>query len=405
MSTHIARLLCAVPGALALACGANAARAADWHVDPKITVNAQSDDNHRMTDVPGQEIDVFGAELDGQLTLRAEMPRGSFRLVPRLRSTFYPDDQDEEVNNQYLRMFTEYRGERSRATFDANYARIETLGRYFPGAGVDDDDDLGEPDPGEDISRSTSPNRREQLDVTPEIAFDLTERTGLELGVGYQDVSYDEQVADERQDYSNLDGSVALRFRTSPTKSIAIGVGASRFEPDDGTSTDAHTLTAEWSNQISEISQFFVRGGASRVESADGTGGSDWNTGFTGGAGVRWSFEVTQVFLDVTRQLDPNASGRMVERDQLRFQLRRQVSPLAAIFLSARGIRDGKSTDDDTFQDREYAAAGVGFDWRMTQKFTLGGGYRYAWRKYDGDPNDAASNELYLGITYEPHRP
>jgi opacity protein-like surface antigen len=384
---------------------AGTANAADWHFDPKITLNAQSDDNHRMTDVPGQEVDVFGAELDGQLTLRAEMPRGSFRLIPRLRSTFYPDDPDEEINNQYLRLIAERRGERSQSAFDALYSRVETLGRYFPGAGVDDDDDLGEPDPGDDISRSTDGNRREQLDVTPRIAFDLTERLGLELGFGYQDVSYDDQIADEREDYSNLDGSVALRFRTSPTKSIAVGVGASRFEPDDGTSTDAHTLTAEWSNQISEVSQVFVRGGASRVESGDGTGGSDWNTGFTGGAGVRWSFEVTRVFLDVSRYLDPNASGRMVERDQLRFELRRQVSPLTTIFLNARGIRDSQARNDDIFQKREYAATGMGFDWRMTQKFTLGGGYRYAWRKYDGDPNDAASNEFYLGITYEPHRP
>ncbi len=40
----------------------------------------------------------------------------------------------------------------------------------------------------------------------------------------------------------------------------------------------------------------------------------------------------------------------------------------------------------------------------MTQKFTLGGGYEYKWREYDGEPNDAVSNEFYLGVTYEPHR-
>jgi opacity protein-like surface antigen len=160
----------------------------------------------------------------------------------------------------------------------------------------------------------------------------------------------------------------------------------------------------EWANRISETSQVFVRGGASRVESNDGLGGSDWNTGFTGGAGVRWSFEVTQIFLDANRYMDPNSSGRIVERDQLRFELRRQVSPLTTIYLNARGIRDGKTDSNDVFQEREYAAAGVGFDWRMTQKFTLGGGYQYRWREYDGDPNDATANVFFLGITYEPHR-
>lgn len=387
-----------------LACATAAASAADWHFDPKITLNARSDDNNRMTDVPGAEIDVFGAELDAKVTLRAETPRGYFRLVPRVRSTFYPDDGDEETDSQYLRMDMEHRGERSQTEFAANYARLETLGRYFPGAGIDDSDDLGEPNPGDDISRQTEPNRREQLDFGPRIAFDLTERVALEFGAGYQDVSYDEQLADEREDYSNVSAAVGVRFRTSPARSIAISVQGSRFEPDNRSSTDAQSLNAEWSNQVSETSQVFVRGGASRVESASSGGGSDWSTGFTGGAGVRWSFEVTQIFLDVNRYMDPNSSGRIVERDQLRFELRRQVSPLTTIFLNARGIRDGKTDSNDIFRDRQYAAAGVGFAWRMTQKFTLGGGYQYKWREYDGDPNNATANEFFLGVTYEPHR-
>jgi opacity protein-like surface antigen len=380
------------------------AGAADWHVDPKIMLNARSDDNHRLTDVPGAEVEVFGAELDAQLTMRAEAPRGYFRLIPRVRATFFPDDEDEETDSQYLSMDIERRGERSRAGFEADYARLETLGRFFPGAGIDDDDDLGEPDPGDDISRQTDVNRREQLEFGPRVAFDLTERTALELQAGYQDVSYDEQVADEREDYSNIGGSVGMRFRTSPARSIAIRAGAFRYEPDDGSSTDAQSLNAEWSNQLSETSQIFVRGGASRVESLDGLGGSDWNTGFTGGAGVRWSFEETQIFLDANRYLDPNSSGRIVERDQLRFELRRQVSPLTTINFNARGIRDGKTDANDVFQERQYATAGVGFAWRMTRQFTLGGGYQYRWREYDGDPNDATSNEFFLGVTYEPHR-
>ncbi len=351
-------LSCAIAALLASVAGT--ASAADWHFDPKITLNARSDDNHRLTDIPGQEIEVFGAELDAQLMLRAESPRGSFRLIPRLRSTLYPDDEEEETNNQYLRMEMERRGERSQAAFEADYARVETLGRFFPGAGIDDDDDLGEPDPGDDISRQADSNRREQVDFGPQISFDLTERLGLEFGVGYQDVSYDEQVEEEREDFSNLGGSVGMRFRTSPTRSIAIIAEASRFEPDDGSSTDAHSLSAAWTNQVSETSQVFVQGGASRVESDDGVGGSDWSTGFTGGAGVRWAFEVTKIFLDWNRYMDPNSSGRMVERDQVRFQLARQFSPMMTGFLKARGIRDGRARDDDTFQDREFVAAGVG---------------------------------------------
>lgn len=390
-------------GAVLLVCGAGAASAADWSFDPKITVNAQSNDNNRLTDIPGQEIKIAGGELDAQLTMRAETPRSSFRLIPRLRSTLYPGDDQEETNDQFLRLALQHKGERSKAALDAKYSRVTTLGRYFPGSTVAGDDQLGEPARGDAVGRSTGRNRQDRLEISPAGAFDMTERVALELRVGHLDVNYDQQVADDREDYSDLYGSAGLRFRLSPTKALSVVAGASRYEPDSGSSRDAHGLHAEWSNQLSETSQVFVRGGASRTE-ADSMGGGGWNTGFTGGAGVRWSFEVTQIFVDVNRYLDPSSYGRIVERDQLRFKVSRRVGPLTTVTLGARGIRDGQVGNDSSFRQRKYAAGSVGFEWRMTQRFTLGGGYEHVWRKYDGEPDDATSNSLYLGITYEPHR-
>src|SRR5918995_12576 len=123
-------LSCAI--AALLACTAGTAGAADWHFDPKIALNARYDDNHRMTDVPGAEVEVFGAELDAELTMRAETPRGHFRLIPRARATLFPGDEDEETDSQYLLMDMERRGERSHFALKADFARLETIGRYFP---------------------------------------------------------------------------------------------------------------------------------------------------------------------------------------------------------------------------------------------------------------------------------
>src|SRR5688500_11153680 len=121
-------LRCAM--AALLTAGAGTAAAADWHFDPKIELNARADDNHRMTDVPGAEVEVFGAELDAQLTMRAEAPRGHFQLIPRVHATFFPSDEEEETDSQYLRMDLERRGERSQFGIDASFALPETLGRY-----------------------------------------------------------------------------------------------------------------------------------------------------------------------------------------------------------------------------------------------------------------------------------
>ncbi len=164
---------------------------------------------------------------------------------------------------------------------------------------------------------------------------------------------------------------------------LAVIAGVARYEADDGSSSDAQSLNAEWSNKISETSQVFVRGGANRVKS-DETGGTSTNTGFNGGAGVRWSFEVTQIFFDVNHYLDPSSYGRVVARDQLRFQLSRRLGPLTTLSLAARGIRDSDTGSDSTFRDRNYAVASVGLEWRMKRQWALGGGYDYRWRKFDG---------------------
>ncbi len=61
-----------------LTCAAGTASAADWAFDPKVTLDAQSNDNHRLTEFPGQEIKVSGGELDAQVTIRAESPLNTF---------------------------------------------------------------------------------------------------------------------------------------------------------------------------------------------------------------------------------------------------------------------------------------------------------------------------------------
>jgi hypothetical protein len=387
--------------ATALSAVAGVAGAADWSVDPLVTLNADYDDNNRLTSVPQQEVEVFGALLDAEVTFSAATPRTNFRLVPRVRATFYPDESDEQTDSEFLFADYQFRGERYDGEFDVQLSRRETLGRYLPD---DFDDDGGIPGDGDDLGNTPEPNVQDRIAVTPGINFELTERTRLELGAGYLDVAFDEQVENDREDYNSVSGDVGLRYLLSTTKSIALRALARQYEPDDGAATDSQALELEWVNRVSETSRAYVRAGSNRVEEIDEFGESDWNTGFTGGAGVSWAFEVTDLFLDFERGLDPNSSGRLVERDEARFRLNRRLSPVTTLLLAARAVRDGKTNAQDVFQEREYLAASVGFEWRMTRKFTLGGGYEYVWRSIEDQPEDAQSNRLYFGVTWEPNR-
>jgi hypothetical protein len=380
---------------------AGVASAADWSVDPRITLNAVWDDNRRLTPIHGQEIEVTGAEIVALLDIRAETPRTTFYVTPRVRSTFYPDESELETTNGFLDLGFEGRGLRSSGGFDSYYSRQETVGSFFPDA--NGGGGLGEPDPGEDIGNSPVTNVERRFRVRPTASFDLSERLVLGLDVGYLDVTYDTQEANQRQDYTSEFARADLGFKVTPQHTIALGFEGARFEPEDGEAADSQVVDLEWSNRVSETSRVYVRGGANRVETLDANGVQQWEDGFSGGAGVRWDFEVSKLFLDATHSLDPSSSGRVVVRDQLRLRFERRLSPVTTLFLGARGIRDDRPDDVANLQDRDYWTASASLDWRFKEDWTRSGGYDYVWRKEENDPDAAVSNRLHLGINYHPH--
>jgi len=213
------------------------------------------------------------------------------------------------------------------------------------------------------------------------------------------------QVPGDRVDYTDLAGAIGFSQALSERSRVTVRLGMGTYEPDGQSPRDAYGLDAEWRRNISESSEVFVRGGMYRAEDISETGdSSDWDNGFTGGAGVRWGFERTNVWLEVDQSLDPNSSGSLVSRQQLRAQLRRNLSEVAGFTVGARYIRDSGTDSDEDFRDANYAAASIGFDWRLTRTWTLVGYYDYQWREDDAAPRDATSNAVSLGIVYEPNR-
>jgi len=386
--------------AVFLAGFAGGAGAADWNFDPRISLLGESDDNHRLTALPGQEISVTGFELDAQLAMLGRTPRSDFRLIPRVRLAQYPGEEEDDTEDGFLLMEWEYRGEKSLAAIDVDYAHRTVLGRSIPDS---DDGGLGEPTPGSGSGRTEIPTDQDDLQIRPQLKFDLTERTALIFDLGYQDVEFDEQVANDRENFTDLDGALGLQYRTSETARLTVRGGVSRYEPDDDLVTDAQFLNVEWFNDVSETSRVYVRGGARRSKN-EGAVDPDWKNGFSGGAGVQWSFEVTEVFLELNHYLDPSSSGELVDRDQLRFRWIRHFSERTNLRLGARAVRDENVADDDTFETRTFFAGSIEYEWRFTRQFSLLVGYDYTWRDYENDPTSAESNRVFAGVTYEPNR-
>ncbi len=332
--------------------------------------------------------------------MRAQTPRSDLRVIPRVKASFYPADHDEERRMAAIAGDWEYTGERWSTRIDGSFSVRTILGRLF----ADDDDGggLGEPEPGTGAGRSTDETEQYSTLFRPRFDFALTERTSWLVEGRYKNVEFDDQVEDDRQNFEDVGAATGLAFQTSPTAQLSVLGGVSHYSPEDGIDSNSQSLYAEWSNAMTETTRYYFRGGADRVKIDEP--GADWETGFSGGAGIEWQFEVTQLFLDYGHYLDPSASGRMVNRDQLRFDLLRLLSERSSLRFSARAIQDEKATDLDDLEKREFLTGGVQYEWRFQQSMSLIGGYEYTWRKYENDETDATSNRFFLGVRYQPNR-
>ena len=318
---------------LAVACALGMATtvtaAADWNYEPKVALSYEYDDNDRLTNVKGNEIEVSGPKLDAQLAMTAATPTTTFLLAPRYRGTYYFEGEEDNSNDGFLNMALRNTGQRLESYLLADWSTVITLGNYFPSAQGTGDGDLGSPPTGDTVPYVAGKNRRDQWRITPGATYQLTERQSIGVNAEYLDTNFRKDVPGDYVDFQNLYVGGDYTLKTSQTSDLALVAGYSKYEPEDGGSTDYWDVSGEWTKKWSETSEVFFRAGSSFVKSDEPGFKSDgYSSGFTGGAGVRWAFEITNIFLDATQYMNPTSQGNVVTRSQVRFEVRRQLSQM-----------------------------------------------------------------------------
>jgi hypothetical protein len=380
------------------------AGAADLQVLPTVQVSGYYEDNYRLTEIRGEEIEVSGGIADVEVVLLSSTQTTEFSLTPRLVATYFPNDSSEDQNDAFLAAAVSRSGQRMDFALRANY-QYEIVRDEFSATTLDGD--LGEPLAG-DISRVTTRNRRDIVQIAPSLSIDVAERTRVDVGATYSDVSFDRTVLFEQQDYRNLDIQAGVAFAATRTSVFSLTGSIADFKPQGVTSnsSDARTygLAGEWAIQKTDAQRFYVRGGVKRTQSDVGAGAGDEDlaTSYVGGVGGSWQFQVTNLFVDLGRDVRPNSTGRVVERDELRLRLTRAVTQRFDAVAGWRGTRS-RSVDRNGFRDdREVVTGSVGFEWSVRPRLLVVGSYEYSWRDFSRDVADATSNAVLLGLAYKP---
>jgi hypothetical protein len=390
--------------ALALALGASAAGAADWELAPKLELGYVYDNNYRLTP-PDTENEVAGGLLDAEFELSAATPLTEFSFVPRVRSTYFPDDPDEDSNDYFGQMQWQRRTQRLVLGLRADYAQETVASSEQPSSDLDAG--LGETG-GADAGIVATRNRRELARLRPALSWEFSPRRRLSINASLADIAFDEQIPGAQTDYVDLSATLGFGFDVSPRSTFTVRAHASRYDVEIETnSADAYGLEAEWSTQSTQAVQTYLRAGVQRTifnEDPLTATPADEVTNYLAGAGVRRSAGLTDLFLDVTHSVGPTASGFVVQRDQLRLRLTRLISPRFSVFGGLRGIQDRAVESDALYRRRQYATGDIGVEWRVRQQLSIVATADYTWQEFEGDPVESTSGGGMLSFVFEPRR-
>jgi hypothetical protein len=378
------------------------ALATDYQINPRLELAGGYDDNVNLGAT--NEIAAGYALADARLELLAQEPNWRWRATPEVRGNWYPDHSDFDSNGEFLYLDGERNGPRYTLDLYGYGASQSLIANYLPTANIASG--LGVSQPGTTLA--TPASIRQNLGyLRPSYALDMTPRSSLELNLNYTVATYSQEVQGYTN-YHNVAGAIGLALKATPTGSVTLRATGANFQPDVGRDTDTYGANVQWDGRLSATHQYYLRVGAARTDLSGSIAGaaaaSTSTTTATGGAGAQWTFTLTEIFVDLTRDPEPTGQGYVVNRNQLRLRVSRRFTPRLAGFLGARAIHDEPVSGSaaPTVLAQRYNYGTVGFEWRMGREFSVIGAYDFT--DYHQYGPAAQANAARVSLVYEPHR-
>jgi hypothetical protein len=389
-----------------LSLGAVPAFATDYEFNPWIELGAGYDDNITLAPSGSNHVSAGDALVDARVGLVAQELNWKFLATPEVRGTWFPSQTDFDSNGELLNLQAQHTGQRSNLILDAYGSSQSLLTGYLPTANISTG--LGVPEPGTTLGTPTS-IRQNVGSLTPNYTFQMTPRSSLQFNASYTDVTYSRNLGGDIE-YQNTTGYAGLALAASATGTVTLRATAANFRPDSGRTADTYGPEVQWDGKFSETKQYYLRAGVERTDFSGavvGASSASSTTTWSGGAGTHWTYQVTEIFVDATRNVAPTQFGYAVEQDQLRLRLARRVTQRFAAFLGVRSIYEaplsGAVVTESNVRAQHYNFATTGFEWRVRRQFSVVGAYSFTEYHESAAPGHA--NSVQLSVVYEPNRP
>jgi hypothetical protein len=383
------------------------AAAADWRVNPRLELTGLYDDNYSLQP-SATAVSVSGGQLGALLGISARTPRSDFALTPQVRSSYFPSQHQFNSTDGLVDAVLRHAWQKATLTLNAGYINQSVFANERPEAVVPGGNQGGAN--GGDSGRIVTNNRQQLYRVAAQLAQRLGQRSNIEASAGYVSADYQHQILGAQLNYRNADGYLGWAYDATGADTLRIGAVADSYRTGSSSLSSSHTdgLRAEWERRISSTLRSYLRVGGARTSYDQPAAGvrPPSASNVTYAAGLRGSYQVTEIYIDASRSVVPNGSGFLVRRDQLQLNVTRQLRPMVYGSIGVLGIADAATggAGAATLGDRHYAVGRVQFERRFTRTWSLTGRYENAWQSFSNGAFNGRGNRIGLSVVYEAGR-
>jgi uncharacterized protein (PEP-CTERM system associated) len=393
-------------GCLATSLAASCAMAADYSFQPSVAVRTEYNDNIQLS--PDFRRNVWGVIVSPDAKFSAATERLDVVGGVSLGVVRYFNEPSLDTVNHALTLRSGYRTERGRLALDLDSVKDPTLVSEL-----------------EETGTVLAYRQRRLWSARPSWTWSYDERTAFIASYSYRDVNYEEGPGSGLVDYRSQLGSIAVQrslsewqvvtaavyydyYKTHPVNSEAETYGFQIGYRHAFSETLRGELVAGWRTTQSTVASNalvcngFILLGACFGEVVELTSvAKDRSSGYTLDASIEKRTQTDTVTGRLSRQINPSGVGLLVQTDRVGMTWARQWSPTVnssvdAAAYQARYIGEfGGSNSDNRYYRIESR-----LDWRLSDVWTMTGGYRYSHQKYESTPLTATGNLVYVTLAY-----
>lgn len=387
-------LLGLMMGSMLAVAGQQDARAAEWSLEPSMSVRSEYHSNLLLAFGPQQSTLGYWISPAVRFTGATE----SLQVSSRMSADYiqYYGGRDTTIYNVNFPLSVLYRDQRSTWGFNGGLTRDNTLRSELLQTGV-----------------VLAFAQRNLWSAAPSWTYNVTERVSAQSSYQYQNAEYENAgLQFGLIGYQVHTGSQALSYKIRESDSVQITGLFTRFlapERND-TVTDTYGVQIGGSHAFSEHVTLSASGGPRFISNRMSIASrslEDHSTVWVFNGKLTRRFERASLTLDIGRDIFPSGLGLLVRTDHLSANASYELTDHISVSLSgqasivnpvASGALSGLSRDTKFFN------LGPQINWRVDEYWSVETGYTYSRRELEGIDQIGQSHAVRFMITYLPSK-